>query len=226
VDTNKITVNSSEAAALDPLKFIVLPDLGFVMAHPGAGWEDSGQMTYQDFFLEEATNLSPLIFFSSWVKEAWNDQPVRQVRYNKPVSVQFLAGSTENGVPVDPSKLHNDTIAFYSQITTLALSKSLAESDFTLYGLSLAWGSLHQGGVNELVANPESQYVFEQVSWVLKGVRVNGQQTDLTLQRWALFAESSDRFYIVELQYVPASGQSMQVWDDLQANMNAFRVIH
>ena len=73
--------------------------------------------------------------------------------------------------------------------------------------------------------HPDSQYVFEQVSWALKGVKVNGQQTDLTLQRWALFAESSNRFYIVELQYVPATGQSMQVWDDLQAYMNDFQVI-
>jgi hypothetical protein len=183
-------------------------------------------MTYQDLFLEEATNLSPLIFFSTWVKDAWDNQPVRQDRYNEPVMVQFLNGSTENGVQVDPTKLNNDTITFYSQITTLALSKAVAGQDFTLYGLALAWGGLHQGGVNELVANPDSQYVFEQVSWALKGVRVNGQQTDLTLQRWALFAESSDRFYIVELQYVPAPGQSMQVWDDLQAYMNAFRVIH
>jgi hypothetical protein len=225
-DTNKITINSAEASTLDPLKYIVSQDLGYVMAQPGTGWKDSGQMAYQDLFLEQATNLSPLIFFSAWIKDAWDSQPVRQIRYAEPVMVQFLSGSTENGISVDPTKLQNDTIAFYSQITTLALSKAVAEPDFTLYGLALAWGSLHQGGVNELIANPDSQYVFEQVSWALKGVRENGQQTDLTLQRWALFAESSERFYIVELQYVPAAGQSMQVWDDLQAYMNAFQVIH
>ncbi len=226
VDTNKITITSSEADVLDPSKFIVLQDLGFVMAQPGTGWKDRGQMKYQDLFLEQATNLSPLIFFSTWVKDAWDDQPVRQLRYNEPVMVEFLNGSTENGVPVDPTKLQNDTIAFFSQITTLALSKEVAGQDFTLYGLALAWGNLHQGGVNELVANPDSQYVFEQVSWALKNVKVDGQQTDMTLQRWALFSEGPDQFYIVELQFVPATGQSAQVWDDLQAYMSAFRVIH
>jgi hypothetical protein len=225
VDTNNITINSEEAAAMDPSKSLVLQDLGFVMAQPGTGWKDRGSMTYQDLFLEQATNLSPLIFFSTWVHNAWDDQPVRQVRYSEPVMVQFILGSTENGAPVDPAKLQNDTISFYNQITTLALSKSVAGQDFTLYGLALAWGNLHMGGVNELIANPDSQYVLEQVSWVLKGVRVDRKQTDLTLQRWALFTESLDRYYIVELQYVPGPDQSMQVWDDLQSYLNAFRVI-
>jgi hypothetical protein len=226
VDTYQISTSSSEAAKLDPSKYLVFQDLGFVMAQPKTGWSDGGQMSYLDLFLEEDTNLSPLILFYTWVKETWNAQPVRRIRYTEPVMVQFVQGSTENGISVDPTQLHNDTIAFYSQITTLALSKAVVGQDFTLYGLALTWGGLHQGGVNELIANPDSQYIFEQVSWELKGVRVDGQPADLTLQRWALFSESSDRFYIVEVQYVPASGQSMQVWDDLQAYMDAFRVIH
>jgi hypothetical protein len=226
VDTHQITISSSEAAKLDPSKYLVIQDLGFVMSQPSTGWSDGGQMTYLDLFLEEGTNLSPLILFSTWIKDAWDGQPVRRIRYTEPVMVQFIEGSTENGVSVDPTKLKNDTIAFYSQLTTLALSKAVVGQDFTLYGLALTWGSLHQGGVNELVANPNSQYVFEQVSWVLKGVHVDGQQADLTLQRWALFAESSERYYIVEVQYVPATGQSVQVWDDLQAYMDAFRVTH
>ena len=226
VDTYQITINSSESASLEPSKYLVLQDFGFVMAQSKTSWQDGGRMTYLDLFLEEATNLSPMILFSTWIKDAWNDQPVRRFRYTEPVMVQFIEGSSENGVSVDPSKLYNDTIAFYSQITTLALSKTVAGPDFTLYGLALAWGGLHQGGVNELIANSENEYVFEQVSWELKGVRVDGRQADLTLQRWALFAENPERFYIVEVQYVPTTGQSTQVWDDLQAYLNAFRVIH
>ena len=226
VDTYKITISSNEAAKLDPSKYLVFQDLGFVMAQPVSGWNDGGQMTYQDLFLEQGTNLSPLILFYTWIKDAWDDQPIRQLHYTDPVMVQFIEGSTENGVTVDPTKLEDDTIAFYSRITTLALSKAVVGNDFGLYGLALAWGSLHQGGVNELIANPNSQYVFEQVSWELKGVRVGDRKADLTLQRWALFAESSERYYIVEVQYVPRTGQSTQVWDDLQAYMDAFRIIH
>jgi len=226
VDTRRIAISSSKVAILEPSKYLVFQDLGFVMAQPTPGWNQGRQMTYYDLFLEHGTNLSPLILFSSWIKDAWDDQPVRQIRYTEPVTVQFLEGSTENGVPVDPTQLENDTVTFYSQIIVLALDKAIAQQDFTLYGLALAWGSLHQGGVNDLVVNPDSQYVFEQVSWELKGVRVDDRQADLTLQRWALFAEGPDRYYIVEVQYVPAAGQSMQVWDDLQAYLDAFRVIH
>jgi hypothetical protein len=226
VDTYKISISSSDAEKLDPSKYLVFQDLGFVNARPGTGWKDGGQMLYQDLFLEKSTNLSPLILFYTWIKDTWDDQPVRQFRYKEPVMVQFIEGSTENGVLEEPAMLENDTIAFYSQITTLVLSKAVVGQDITLAGLALAWGGLHQGGVNELIANPDSQYVFEQVSWELKGVLVGGQKTDLTLQRWALFAESSDRYYIVEVQYVPATGQSVQVWDDLQAYLDAFRVIH
>ena len=226
VDTRQVAISSSAAEKLDPAKSRVFQDMGFVMAQPGAGWKDGGQMMYQALFLEESVNLSPLILFSNWIQNTWDNEPVRQLRYSEPVMVKFLVGSSENGITVDPAKLHDDTIAFYSQVTTLALSKSVVEKDFTLYGLALTWGSLHLGGVNTLIANPDSLYVFEQVSWELKGVSVADQKTDLSLQRWALFTEGPDRYYIVELQYVPAAGQSMQVWDDLQAYLAAFRVIH
>lgn len=226
VDTFKIAISPTEASKLDESKYLVFQDFGFVMAQPETGWSDKGPLTYLDLFLEEGINLSPLILFYNWIEDSWDDQPVRQIRYMEPVTVQFIQGSTENGVSVDPSKLINDTIDFYSSITSLALSKAVAGPDFTLYGLALTWGGLHQGGVNELIANPDSQYVFEQVSWELKGVRVEGKQTDLTLQRWGLFSESPERYYIVEVQFVPATGQSTQVWDDLQAYLDAFRVIH
>jgi len=225
VDTYQINISSSDAAKLDTTEFLVLNDLGFITAQPKLGWNDGGQMTFQDLFLEEATNLSPMILFYNWIKFSWDDQPLRQTRFSQPVMVQFLDGSLENGYQVDPAMLDTDTFAFYSQITTLALSKEVVEPDFNLYGLALAWGGLHQGGVNELVANPDSQYVFEQVSWELKGVGVDGKKTDLTLQRWALFTESTDHYYIVEVQFVPAKNQPDQVWDDLQSYLNSFRVI-
>jgi ribonuclease HI len=225
VDTRQISISSSEATKLDTTKFQVFQDLGFVLAQPKTGWQDGGQMTYQDLFLEQGTDLSPLILFSTWIKNSWDDQPVRQVSFTKPVMVQFLEGSTENGVLVDPANLENDTIGFYSRIITLVLSKAVTGEDFSLSGLALAWGGLHQGGVNTLIANPDSRYVFEQVSWLLKGVNVDGQKTNLALQRWALFAESSDQFYIVEMQYVPTTNQSKQVWDDLQEYLIAFRII-
>ena len=225
VDTYQINISPLDAKKLDTNGNHVFQELGFVTAQPKQGWSDGGQMTFQDLFLEEGTNLSPLILFYTWVDYSWDDQPVHQMRYSQPVMVQFLDGSLENGYEVDPAMMDTDTFAFYSQITTLALSKEVVGPDFNLYGLALAWGGLHQGGVNELIANPDSQYVFEQVSWELKGVGVDGKKTDLTLERWALFTESADHYYIVEVQFVPAKNQPDQVWDDLQFYLNSFRVI-
>ncbi len=224
VDTRQVAISASEAAALDPAEFLVIQDLGFVMPQPVSGWDQGGRMMYQDLFLEQRTNLSPTILFSAQIGNTWDEQAVYRLRYSEPVAVQFLQGSTENGISVDPRQLENDTLMFYSQMTVLALEKAVAR-DFTIYGLALNWGILHWGGVNTIIANPDSQYVFEQVSWEFKNVGVDEHKTDLTLQRWALFAEGPDHYYIVEVQYVPASNQSVQVWDELQAYLDAFRVI-
>jgi hypothetical protein len=226
VNTRQIAISKTEAAKLDGSKYLVFPELGFVIAQPPSNWKNSGQITYLDLFLEEGKSLSPTILFSSVVQDAWNDQPAVQLQYGTPVTVKFVDGSKENGIAVDTSKMIYNPVAFTSQVTILALDKTVAQENYTLYGLALGWGSLHAGGVNDLVANPDSQYVFEQVSWKLEHVLVNDQQTDLTLQRWGLFAEGPDRYYIVEVQYVPAEGQPSQVWDDLQAFLNGFRVIH
>ena len=226
VDTRQIAISSSKVVSLEPSKNLVFQDLGFVMAQPLPGWNQGKQMTFSDLFLEHGADLSPLVLFYGRVKDAWNDQPLREIRYSEPVMVQFVEGSTENGIAVDPTKLENATIAFYSRFIVLALNKAITQKDFSLYDLALAWGNMHQGGVNHLVANPDSQYIFEQVSWGLKGVRVENRKVDLTLQRWALFAEGPDRYYVIEVQYVPAANQSTQVWDDMQIYMDAFRVIH
>jgi hypothetical protein len=225
VNTRQIAINVSKVTKLDPAKFQSFTDLGFVAAKPQTGWDGGKQMTYYDLFLEEASNLSPLILFSKWVKDGWDDQPVYQVRYADPVMVEFIEGSTENGVAVDPTQLNYSSYKFYSRMIVLALDKSVVQKDFSLYDLALIWGELHQGGVNDLVANPDNQYVFEQVSWKLTNVKVNNRKIDLTLQRWGLFAEGPDRFYIIEMQYVPASNQSVQVFDDMQTYLNGFRVI-
>jgi len=224
VDTQQIAINTADAAALNPSKYLVRENLGFAMLQPRPGWNPIEEMLYQDLFFEEGTSLSPLILFSTWVDTTWDDQPVYRIRNAEPVMVQFIEGSTENGIQVNPAQLKSDTLAYYSQITILALAKDKAAS-ITLYELALKWGILHQGGVNDIVANRDSQYVFELVSWVLKGVRVNDNKTDLTLQRWALFAEGPAHYYIVEVDYVPIASQSASVGDDLQAYLAAFRVI-
>ena len=64
-----------------------------------------------------------------------------------------------------------------------------------------------------------------QSSATYEGVRMAGKQAVITVEDWLLFAETEDAYYVVEIAYTPQSGQSVQVWEDLQAYMDSFRVI-
>lgn len=226
VDTRQIAISEEEATQLDPGNYVV-PDLGFALAQPRAGWSQMEEMTYHDLFLEEEA-LSPLILFYSWVGSAWDDQPVRRIRYGEPVQVQYQEKTTENGAVVDLEMLRSltgsDTLPHYSQITILAVDKEVA-ADYTLAGIALTWGAIHRGGVNRIVASEGSQYILMQATWQMQNVRIDGRETDLSIERWALFAEGAQRYYAVEINYVPGADQPVRVWEDVQAYMDSFRVI-
>jgi hypothetical protein len=227
VDLGQIAIEPRETAQLDPGEYDVDSDQGFVLAQPDAGWSQI-EMTYLDLFLVEGEALSPLILLSAGVGSAWDEQSVHRIRYDEPVQVQYTEESTENGVPMDMDTLRDltgtDTFSHHSQIIVLAVEKQVA-ADLTLAEIALAWGTLHQGGVNRIVASKDSQYVLMQATWQFEDVRIGEQELDLPIERWALFAEGPQHHYLVELNYVPAPGQTMQMWEDLQAYMDSFRVI-
>ena len=227
VDLGQIAIEPYETAQLDPGEYDVDSDRGFVLAQPDAGWSQT-EMTYLDLFLVEGEALSPLILLSAGVGSAWDEQCVHRIRHDEPAQVQYTEQSTENGVPMDVDTLRDltgtDMFSHYSQIIVLAVEKQVA-ADLTLAEIALAWGALHRGGVNRIVASKDSQYVLMQATWQFEDVRVGEQELDLPIERWALFAEGPQHYYLVELNYVPAPGQTMQVWEDLQAYMDSFRVI-
>lgn len=227
VDTRQIAIDQDAAAGLDPKEYRIDQDVGFVVAQPCAGWRPEN-LVYDDLFSDQGS-LSPLVLFYSAVGLSWNEQPLYRIRYEEPIQVQFQEGSKENGIVVDVEGLRQlagtDTLSNYSQIIVLAVDKEVA-ADYTLADIALGWGKSHLGGVNHIVANREGEYILMQATWRLEDVRIDGRETDLAIERWALFAEGPARYYVVELNYVPSPGQSLQVWEDLQAYMDSFRVIH
>lgn len=64
-----------------------------------------------------------------------------------------------------------------------------------------------------------------QTSWQVRDVQVDGQDGALSIERWALFAEGPQNYYVVEVVYLPQAGQPVQVWEDLQAYIGSFSVI-
>lgn len=79
--------------------------------------------------------------------------------------------------------------------------------------------------MNHIVAGRESPYILIQATLRLENVRVDGQDTTVIVERWALFAEEPQHYYAVEVNHLPQSGQPAEVWVDLQAYVDSFRVI-
>jgi len=195
-----------------------------VLAQPRAGWGPIEEMTYADLFSEEGSALSPLILFYSKVGLSWDKQPVYRLRYQQPIQVQYVEGSRENGIAIDVAQLHSDKAAYYSQITILAIEKDVAQG-YTLADIALTWGTFHWKAVNHIIANRDSDYILMQTTWRLEDVRVEGKETDLVIERWALCAEGPQYDYLVEVNFVPQPDGYQQVWDDLQYYAGSFRVI-
>jgi hypothetical protein len=218
VDTRQIAISHEEAQGLDAGEYYVTPDPGFVLARPRTGWSQVEVMTYRDLFVERG----------AWTGSAWDEQPVHRIRYGEPVQVQYHEGTVENGVPVAVealrSLLGSDTFQRSNEITVLSIDKRMA-AHYTLASVALEWGMIHRGGVNRIVASEGSEYILMQSSWQLQKVRVDGQDADLSMERWALFAKGPEAYFVVEVNYLPQTGQPMQVWEDLQAYMHSFRVI-
>ncbi len=218
VDTRRIAISYEEAMGLDPDDYYVVPEHGFVLAQPREEWTGVEEMTYRDLFVERGSYMTG---------STWDEQPVCRIRYGELVQVQYRDGSQVNGVPVDVEAMRllcgTDTFQFSNEISVVAVDKEVA--GYTLAEVALEWGAIYRGGANRIVANEGGDYILMQTSWQVEDVRVDGQDGDLSIERWALFAEGPQNYYVVEVVYLPQTGQPKQVWDDLQAYMNSFRVI-
>ncbi len=219
IDTQRIAISYEEAVNLNPGEHYIAPELGFVCAQPRAGWNALEEMTYRDLFVERG----------AWTGSTWDEQAVRRIRYGEPIKVQYLEGSEINGQEVDLElarlAYHTDTFHFSNEITILAADKAIAANYASLAAVALEWGAIYRSGASRIIANERSDYILMQTSWRMQNVRINGQDGDLSVERWALFAEGPRHYYVVEVVYLPLTGQPMQVWDDLQYYMDSFRVI-
>lgn len=229
VDTSQIAIDRDDASRLASDEYFVDTDLGLAIPQPRTGWSEIEETTFYNLVLDDAA-ATPLIYFFGLADSAWDEQPVYRIRYSQPVEIQYQENSTENDIPINVETLRNligsDTLAHYSQATILILDKQVT-TGIPLASIALTWGPdpTYGGGANHIVAYRDSQYILIQATSTLKNVRIDGYETNLSTERWALFAEGSHHYYVVELNYVPAAGQSLQVWEDLQAYLAGFRVI-
>ena len=218
VDVREIGISYLEAMGLDAGAYFVAPELGFVVAQPRQGWGSVEETTYGALFLERG----------AYSGSTWDQQPVRRIRYGEAIEVQCGDGARVNDIVLDCEMLEQaygaDTFRYSNEISILSLDKQTA-AGYTLAGVALEWGLTQRGGLNRIIANEGADSMVMQASWHLQNVVVDGQQGDLGMERWALVAEGPQRYYVVEVTYFALPGQSVQVWEDLQAYMQSFRVI-
>jgi len=225
VDTGTIFITRQEAAALDPAPYYANLEQAFVLHRPMPGWSLLEEMTVQEQLAED-----------NFECKAVCDQPVFRIRYGEPVEIESDRETTVNGHLIPDELLNLSEMLYgpppwkvpnYSQMILNVFDKSEVQKFGiqTLPDLILLMTRYSAGRVNRIVAQADSHFAIIQLSGTYEGISVAGEPVTMTIDTWFLFAEADNAFYTVEIRYTPLSGQSIQVWDDLQLYIDQFRVI-
>lgn len=225
INTGSIFISRQQAATLDPEVYLVDLTHGLVIRRPLPGWNEIEELTVGEQMAELGGQCFSLC-----------DQRVYRIRYGQPIEIQSDPQTRINGQPLTEERLKvleqlygppPWTSPYYSQVTFNIYGRSAAEQVrlHKLPDLVLLLTAFSSMRVNRLIAEEGSNFAVLQTSGTYENIRVAGEPATFTLEDWVLLAEAEDAYYVVEIAYTPQSGQSLQVWDDLQVYMNSFRVI-
>jgi hypothetical protein len=223
IDTGSVLVSRQQAAALDAEHYFVDLDHGIAIHRPLSGWGKLEELTVGE---QLAENGAQCLGFC--------EQPVYRIRYGEPIEIQSDAQTLVNGKPIPDEwlaaleQLYGPppwTTSYYSQVIVNVFDKSVEQQAHIegLPDLVLMTTHFSAARVNRLIAEEGSDFVVTQSSATYDRIRLEGQMTSFTLESWLLFAEGKNAYYVVEISYAPQSGQSLQVWEDLQTYMDSFR---
>jgi hypothetical protein len=225
VDTGTIFLTRQEAATLDAGKYYVNLEQAFVLPRPLPGWSEMEEMTVKEQLAEQNIDCQVLC-----------DQPVYRIRYGDPIEVESDRNTTINGqlIPADLLDLYERfygpppwKFPSYSQVIVNIFAKDQEEAlgIHSLPDMMLMVTRYMNSRINRVVATEGSHFALVQTSTTSANIRLNGVAGSLTTDDWMLFSETDTAYYSVEIAYIPQSGQSVEVWDDLQTYINQFRVV-
>lgn len=229
IDTGSMAISRQQAAALDPAEYFVELNQGFVLRRPLPGWDALEQLTLREIMAEQNALITP--------QPPTDELLIYRMRYGEPVEFQFDEWAAINGWPIPQNLLDLQqtlygpppwTQPLYNQIVIEVLDKQIEET-VGIHGLEDLFMSRARfsagGDVNRLVVQEDNHTIVVQSSACWEYVQVAGEEGTVAGDTWLLFAEGETAYYAVEITYILQSGQSVQVWDDLQAYMSSFRVI-
>jgi len=228
IDTGSIYISPQQAAALDLQTYSVHPNQGLVIRHPLPGWNELEELTFEEAAVEGGVQTLP--------EPPLSEQPVFRVRYGDPIEVQTDQQTLLNGESFSQDALHvleelygppPWTEEYYSQVVVNVFERPVVEDlgADDLADLLLMVMNISASRVNDLIAEPESDFMMVQSSTTYERVKMAGHPATFTVESWLLLAETEAAYYALEITFTPQSGQSIQVWEDLQLYMDSFRVI-
>jgi hypothetical protein len=227
IDAGSILISRQQAATLDPETYFVDLDHGLAIHRPLADWDALEEVTLEEQLAEAGVvEPAPLLV----------DQPVYRIRYGEPIEIQYDRKTLVNGQALPEERLQileqlygppPWTQLYYSQVIINIFERDVAEELGIESMPDLLLLLVHFAGnrTNRLVAEEGGGSMVVQSSGTYDRVRVEGEEAALTLETWLLVTVTDTAYYTVEISYTPQSGQSVQVWDDLQTYMDSFRVI-
>ncbi len=227
IDTGEVFITRQEAAGLDPGAYFVDLNHGVAIQQPLDDWSPVEELTVAED-LAETSGLP--------VEPPLSEQPVLRIRYGEPIEIEFDSQTLVNGLPMLEQTIEAYeqlygaepwTLPYYSQVTINIFDKSVVEElgFVSLSDMFLGLMRFSEAHINRLVANEGSHFIMAQTSVTYDGVRLDGQEMRVTMEKWLLVAETEDTYYDFEIVYMPQSGHSLQVWEDLQTYMDSFHVV-
>lgn len=224
LDTGRIFISPNEMVSLDPAEYYVNLDDGFALRRPLNGWNELEVMTLADLMAENGA--APL-------SDPLASQPIYRIRYGEPVEVLLDRQAIVDGQPLPGyyievlETLYGDEpwhVPYYSAVVVSIYDKGLHLYQ-SLPDLLMRTYPFSGGHVNRLVAGEDSDFILLQSSVMMENVTMRGQRTTVNNERWLLFAETDESYYVVEIAFMPQSGQPLQVWEDLQEYFHSFRLV-
>lgn len=228
VNLEDIFTSEREARRLDRDVYLVDLEHGFALLKPLTGWSALEERTLGEVAAEAGARVLPT--------PPWSQQPVFRIRYGEPIEIEWDRTLHVNGQPAPEAVFASQealygpppwTTNYYSQVTIYVFDKQAADQVgfHSLLDIVTFTMQFSSGHVNRLVAREGSNFIMAQTSTLYEGGRIEGASATFTLEDWILFAESEKAYYTFEIVFIPQSGHSVQVWEDLQTYMNSFRVI-
>jgi hypothetical protein len=227
IDTGEVFISRQEAADLDPGTYFVDLTHGVAIQQPLDGWNPLEELTVAED-LAESSGLP--------VSPPLSEQPVLRIRYGEPMEIEFDRQTQVNGQPMLEQTIEAYeqlygaepwTLPYHSQVTINIFDKPVVEElgFVSLSDMFLGLMRFSEAHINRLVANEGSHFIVAQTSVTYDGVRLEGQEMRITMEKWLLVAETEGTYYDLEIVYMPQSGHSLQVWEDLQTYMDSFHVV-